>query len=112
VAIDAANIVLQVLRPQEVRVFFTEFVATQAALARFLARECAKPDDFSDVSATFYVGFSRAVTGLAALILDAAMVEQRLPMRSVIVRFGDVIVAGAACVGACIQRWIRWVANE
>lgn len=112
VAIDAANIVLQVLRTQEVRVFFTKFMTVEATLTGFFARECAKPDNFRDVPTTLDMCLAWPMTCLASLKLHTAMIEHRFPMRSVIVRFGDVIVAGAACVGACIQRWIGRILDK
>lgn len=112
VAVNAAYVVLQVLRSQEVRVFFTELMAAQAAFARFLARQRAEPDDLRDIAAALNVRLAGSVTCLAPLILDTTMVKQSLPMRAVIVGFRDLIVAGTARVGACIQRWIGWITGK
>src|SRR5215510_1825561 len=97
-AIHAANIVLEVLRAQEVAVLFSEFMAAQAALGSLLPRQTGEADDLGRIG-RFGVFLTRPVTGLASLPLRTGMLGQvRLPMRSLVKALALLLMTGLACV--------------
>lgn len=85
---------------------FTELVAVQTAFARFFARERFETNDLGNISATLGVSLSRAMTCFTALILHASMVEHCLPVRTMIVGLGNIVVAGSTGIRAGVKRWI------
>jgi len=106
VTVHASNVVLEVLRAKKVRVLFSELMALQTLLARFLPGEFFEADDLAYISG-LGVLFSGTVAGFAALPLHAMMlVEQRLPMGSAIVGLANVLMAGLAGIGANVLRRI------
>ena len=112
VAIDAPYIVLKVLGAKKVSMLLAEFVAAEAALAGLLTRKRLKADDLGNISAALSVRFAWTVACLAALILHAAMIEERLPVRTMIVTACDLLVACAAGIGAGIEGRIAGITNE
>ena len=85
---------------------FAELVAFQTALARFLTGELFEADDLAYV-ARFGVLFPGTVARLATLPLDAVMlIKHRFPVRSTIVGFSDVFMAGLAGISTYILRRI------
>src|SRR5689334_16650815 len=111
-AVNAAYVVLQMFRAQEVCVLLAELMAAQTALARLLARECLEADDLRNIAAGFSVRFARSVTRLATLILHATMIQRRLPVWTVVVALGDVVVAPTARIGARIERCIARIIDQ
>lgn len=77
-----------------------KLVTFQTALARILAGKCFEANDLSNVAAALRMRLARPMTRLTALELNTAMIEHRFPMRAVIVRLGNVLVASAASIGA------------
>ena len=111
-AINASDVILQVLGAQKVCMLLSELVAAQAPLARLLAREFFKADDLCNIASGFRMRLARSVAGLASLILHATVIEQRLPVRSVIVSLRNVVMTRLACVRTRIQRWIGRIVDE
>ena len=92
--------------------FFAELVAAQAAPARLFSRERLETNNLGDVSARFGMLLSRTVTCLAALVLHAAVIERSLPVSTVVIRLGNVFVAGPAGICAGIKRRVGGVRRE
>ena len=96
-AIYATYIVLEVLRAQEVGVFFPKFVTAQAALRRLLSRKARKADDLIGIRG-LCVFLSWSMAALTSLPLNAVLVMQCFPVRSFIERLANVFVAGLTCI--------------
>jgi len=102
VAIEAANVVLEVLRAQEVRVFLRKLVATHTALRRFFSGELAWVDDLIRI-ARLRVSLAWPMTSLASLPLGPLVFGRRgLPMRPLIESGRNLLVAAHAGLGAYI----------
>jgi len=109
VAIEAANVVLDVFRAQEVRVFLPKLVASHAALQRFFSGERAWADDLIGIG-RLRVGLSWPMASLASLPLRPLVFGWRgLPMRPLDVFGRNLLVAGLAGLGAYILRGIHWL---
>src|SRR5215468_347638 len=109
VAIQATNVVFQVLRAQEVGMLFTKFMTAEASPGSFLAREAGKADDLGRIG-RFRMFLAWPVTSFAALPLRTRMFGQfRLPMRSLTEALELFFVAGFAGVRAHILRRIHFV---
>ena len=107
VAIEAANVVLEVFRAQEVRVFLRKLVATHAALRRFFSGERAWADDLIRI-ARLRVSLAWPMASLASLPLGPLVFGQRgLPMRPLIEFGPKLLVAALAGLGAYILRGIH-----
>ena len=98
VAIDATYVVSEMLRAQEVSVFFSKLMAAQAPLGRLLSRQPGKTDDLLRISG-LCVFLARPVAAFTALPLYAVLVMQCLPMRSLVEGLSNLFMASFA--GLC-----------
>src|SRR5690349_6228427 len=106
-AVHAADVVLEVLRAQEIRVLLAEFVAAQATLGRFLPPQGVQADNLGWI-AGLGVLFARAVTSFAALpFLSSMFRKRRLPVRTLVIPFRYILMAGLAGFGADILRCVH-----
>src|SRR5262249_12784989 len=83
-AVNATNIVFQMLRTQKVGVLFAEFVTSKATPGRLFPRQLPEVDDFGDI-AGFRMLLAGTVAGFAALPRRAlVLVGLRLPVRPLV----------------------------
>src|ERR1700722_3317692 len=107
VAVDTANIVLQVRGSRKIGVFFAIAVAVQATLAGCLRRNTFEGEYLCLVAAAFNVFLARPVASFAALPLRSALVVQRgYEMGSGLKILENVFMAGFAGFGAHVKRWV------
>ena len=92
-AINATYVVLEVLRAQEVGVFFPKFVTSKTPFGRLLARQSDKTDDLFWIG-RLGVSLAWPVAAFASLPLHSMLVMQCLPVRSIIEGLADVFMAG------------------
>src|SRR5690242_6298443 len=95
-AVHAPYVVFQMLGAEEIGVLFSELMTGQAALGGFFARERRKADNLFRVG-RLSVGLARPMAGFAALPFRAMVFVQRgLPVRTLVVTFGLLFMAGFA----------------
>src|SRR5215831_6635585 len=84
VAVNAPNIIFQVVRTQEVGMLFAELMAAQTTLGGFLARQTGEADDLGRIG-RFSVLFAGSMTRFASLPLRACVLGQiGLPVRPLV----------------------------
>src|SRR6266705_7178710 len=85
----------------------------EAAGAGINGRQLFEINDLVHIATRFRVLLARAMASFAPLPLrPAVLIERGLPVRTTVVSFGHVFVAGAASVGANVKRWVSGPINR
>jgi hypothetical protein len=100
-ATDAAYIVLQMLRPHEIAVFFAEFMAIETPAADIRRRQLVETDDLGNITAALDVGSAGPVACFTTLPRrSAALLKLVLPVRPMVVALGLRVVTRGTDVTA------------